>query len=376
MELRTYLRILAGKWRIILLAFLVTYGATLAFTFTQAPVYQGRATYIVKLNSAFGSDKDLASAVDILSRRTEIATTYTIVANSRMIKRAAADQLGLTAGQRGDVAVTSELVPGTNVLEINVQAHNPALARDFTNAVGAQTIAYVQDLYETYRLELLDPASASDIPVSPNKPLNLILGAVMGGMLGIGLAFLSAYLQAPLQSVSNFGVLDDETGVYNRRYFMLRLRQELSRAKRTQRPLSVALLNVDHGGAIAEALPHVRREALRRAAARLEQYVREEDVIAYFDQTVFAFVLPDLPGEAAKATIQELQALLAASPLELERSGVELQLHSTAGVADLENTSDEPEDLIAKAQRALNDAGAGAFGSVHLLTSETSVIAA
>ena len=99
-------------------------------------------------------------------------------------------------------------------------------------------------------------------------------------------------------------------------------------------------------------------------------------MIAYFDRTVFAFVLPDLPGEAAKATIQELQALLAASPLELERSGVELQLHSTAGVADLENTSDEPEDLIAKAQRALNDAGAGAFGSVHLLTSETSVVAA
>src|SRR5689334_4656764 len=112
MELRAYLGTLISKWWIVLITFMITYGATLAFTFMQKPVYEGHATYVVKLNSSLGNDKDLASAVDILRRRTEIATTYTLVANSGQIKKQAAEALGLSADQKADISVLSELVPG------------------------------------------------------------------------------------------------------------------------------------------------------------------------------------------------------------------------------------------------------------------------
>jgi uncharacterized protein involved in exopolysaccharide biosynthesis len=193
-----YLRILSRKWWIVLLTFLITYGATLAFTYTQAPTYHSRATFVVKLNASFSNDRDLASAVDVLSRRTEIATTYTIVANSRMIRRAAVTALSLSAPQRANVSVSSDLLPGTNVVEIVGESNDPILARDFTDAVGAQTVSYVGDLYETYRLEPLDTANLSEIPVAPNKPLNLTLGALLGLILGVSFALLAAYLQAPV----------------------------------------------------------------------------------------------------------------------------------------------------------------------------------
>jgi capsular polysaccharide biosynthesis protein len=200
MELRMYLRILSKKWWLVLTTFLVTYGATLAYTYYQQPMYRSRATFVVKLNSDFTNDRDLASAVDVLSRRTEIATTYTIVANSHMIRRAAATALGLSGHERNDVTVSSEIIPGTNVLEITADSSNPALARDFTDAIGTQTVAYVQDLYETYRLEPLDAASVPEAPVAPNRQLNLALGAIVGLILGCGLALLATYLQAPIST--------------------------------------------------------------------------------------------------------------------------------------------------------------------------------
>src|SRR6266487_5331241 len=144
MELRAYLHTLARRWWIVLLVFVITYAATLAFTFTQKPVYQATATFVMTLGPAFRNNKDSASTLDILSRRTEIATTYTTLAASRMIKKQAADELGLSEEQRSELAVTSLLEAGTNVIDISVQGPNPRLVRDFTNTVGAKMVDYVQ----------------------------------------------------------------------------------------------------------------------------------------------------------------------------------------------------------------------------------------
>src|SRR5262245_13313761 len=149
MELKAYLRVLIAKWRIVLLVFIITYAATLAFTFTRPSIYQAQATFVARLDNALSNDKNLASALDPLSRRTEIATTYSTVANSNLLKDMAADELKLTPEQRRDLKVSSQLVAGTNVLQIMVQSRDPALARDFTNMLGAKTMAYVRDLYQT-----------------------------------------------------------------------------------------------------------------------------------------------------------------------------------------------------------------------------------
>jgi len=240
MEFKTYLRILIHKWWIVIPTFLITLVASIIFTFTQTPIYQAGATFVVMPNSSFPDAKGFLSGLDVLSNRSEISATYAEVANSRQIKKLAADELGLSPEQRKSLSVASQLRAGTNVLEITIEGNDPALVRDFTNEVGAKTIAYVQELYETYELKPLDQAVLPAAALKPNKELNLALGAILGLALGVGLAFLSEYLKAPLENLANFAILDDETGTYNERYFVQRLREETSRAQRNHYPLSLA----------------------------------------------------------------------------------------------------------------------------------------
>lgn len=363
MELKAYLRILARKWWIILPTFLVTFTSTVVFTVTQAPVYEAKTTFVVTPNDKFES---FAYGLDLLSRRSEISSTYAEVASSNLIESLAADELGLSPEQRKSLSIEGRLLAGTNVLEIAAQGNDPVLVTDFANTVGAETVAYVEDLYETYNLRPLDQATQPTLPIEPDRKLNLALGGILGLALSVGLAILSEYLQAPLESVTNFGILDDETGVYNKRYFMQRLKQEMSRAKRNSYPMSLALINVDCIGVMDTAPSQIRSEALRRAAMFLKQFLRDEDVMARLGDTVFAVLLPDMPGERAKETMEWLQTRMAWTPFELEKSGIKLNLCGIAGVAAYQYNGTGQNELLAQATRALEEAETAGYGQVCL----------
>jgi len=369
MELRIYLRILLRKWWIILPAFLITFTSTIVFTFTQAPTYETIATFVVSPSSAFADVRSFTEGLDRLSRRTEISTTYAEVAASRLIRREAAEELNLSQDQRQSLSVASQLVAGTNVIKITVEGSDPVLVRDFANVVGARTMAYVQDLYDGYYMNPLDHASLPASPSRPNKKLNLALGAILGMALGGGLALLSEYLQTPLEGMMNFAVLDDETGAYNGRYFRQRLGEEISRAKRNKYPLSVALMNVDQLDVMGTSFsPQDRSQALRKVALFLKQYLREEDILARLDGTIFAFLLPDISGEEARAVMEKLQTRIAWTPLEMEESGAKLNLSGAAGVVAYQCNGTGQDEFLAEADRALQQAEAGGYGKVCLLS--------
>lgn len=209
MELRVYLRLLINKRWVVLSPFLVTLALTAVFTFAQAPVYRSAATFVVRPNISSENPRDQVSGLEVLSRLTEIPSTYVEVANSRLIKQRAAEKLGVSSEQATSLSVQSRLLAGTNVLSIAVFGKNPTVVRNFADAVGDETAAYVQQLYEAYELAPLDRATLPAAPVKPNKWLNLALGACLGLALGAGLAFLAEYLQAPLEPATVSG-LDEE----------------------------------------------------------------------------------------------------------------------------------------------------------------------
>jgi diguanylate cyclase (GGDEF)-like protein len=369
MELRIYLRVLLRKWWVLLPAFLITFTATIVFTFTQAPTYESTATFVVRPNASFGDLNSFASRLDMLSRRTEIATTYAEVAVSRLMKREAADALGLSEEQRWRLSVDSQLLAGTNLIKITVKGSDPVIVRDLANMVGAKTIVYVRELYETYDLKPLDEATLPASPVKPNKKLNLALGAILGLALGVGLAFFSEYLQVSPEAVTSFGIFDNETGAHNRRYLTQRLGEEMSRAKRNKYSLSLAVMNVDQLGVMGASFPRqARSEILRKVVVFLKQHLREEDVMARLDGTLFAFLLPDMPREKAKATMEELQTKLAWTPFEVEGSGLKLNLSSSTGLVDYCYNGTGREELLVLASRALEQAGAASNGQVYSIS--------
>jgi diguanylate cyclase (GGDEF)-like protein len=372
MELKIYLRILLRKWWIVLSAFLITFAATIVLTFTQAPTYRATATFVIAPGDSFENIGSIVGGLNVLSTRTEIASTYAEVAASWLIRREVAEELNLSWDQWKGLSVGSKLRGGTNVIEIAVEGSDPVLVRDFANAVGAKTMAYVQELYEIYELIPLDQAGLPASPVKPNKVLYLALGALFGLALGVGLAFLSEYLQAPLEGMTTLGILDDESGAYNQRYFRQRLGEEMIRARRNKYPLSLALLNVDQLKVMDTSFSSQdRSEVLRKVVVFLRQYLREEDVLARLDGTIFAFLLPDMPGEKAKAAIEKLQTRIAWTSLEIEKSGIKLNLSGAAGVAACQyNGSTGQDEFLARANRALQQAEAAGYGKVYLLSED------
>lgn len=210
MDYRNYLKILIGKWWLILLSVVVTLGVASYLTFSQKPVYQTSVTYIVRPNVADEDARELLSGLDVLSRREEIASTYAEVAISRLIKNSSAELLELSSEEKADLSVSSRLLAGTNVLEITVTGTNPSLMRDFANTVGDETVNYVQELYETYQLAHLDSADIPTTPIRPSRVVNLGLGFIFGLILGVGLAFLADYLQDGGLSTDSEQLLEED----------------------------------------------------------------------------------------------------------------------------------------------------------------------
>jgi len=371
MELKIYLRVLLKKWWMIVPIFLITFIATIVFTFTQALTYEATGTLVVAPAGSVGDVRGFANNLDILSARTQIAGTYAEVAASHSVKQAAAEALNLSPSQQKNLTVVSKLRAGTNVLEVTVEGNDPILVADFANQVGEKTMTYAQNLYEAYNITTLDQARPPIEPVKPNRKLNLALGALLGMALGVGSAFLSEYMQSPLESMINLGILDEDTGAYNSQYFSQRLGEEMSRAKRNKYPLSLALMNVDHPGVMRKSLsPQFRSEALRKVTVFLKQYLREEDVMARLEGTTFAFLLPDTPEGEAKVIMEKLQTRMAWTAFEMEKSGVKLNLSGAAGVVAFNCNGTNQVELLDKVSRALQQAQATGYGKVFTLSED------
>jgi len=182
------------RWWLFLGVFLITAAATLMLTMSQTPVYKTKVSYITKLNPEITDDRGITSALDILNRQDETVGTYSQIAMSEKIADLAAEQLSLTPTQQKGVTVDSRIIPGTRILEISVLGDDPQKVRNFATAVGDQTAKYVNSLYVTYQLELLDQADTPANPISPKLELNLILALILGLFIGAGALFFSAWL--------------------------------------------------------------------------------------------------------------------------------------------------------------------------------------
>jgi uncharacterized protein involved in exopolysaccharide biosynthesis len=187
------------RWWIFLLILLITVGATMLLTLRQTPIYRAKATYITRLSSEITDARTTSTVLDSLNRYEELQGTYSEIAMSQMIKRQAGKKLGI--GDLGDLSVSSRTLPGSRILEITVEGENPDLIRDFAKAVGDETMTYVNSLYPSYELTLLDAPNAPNRPISPNVPFNLILGLLLGAFLGSAALVLSSWLRGDLRNV-------------------------------------------------------------------------------------------------------------------------------------------------------------------------------
>jgi diguanylate cyclase (GGDEF)-like protein/PAS domain S-box-containing protein len=125
----------------------------------------------------------------------------------------------------------------------------------------------------------------------------------------ISLAVMSSDARARLATLAS---TDELTGLPNRRSFMRRLREEIERAGRHERPLSLVMIDVDHFKRINDTLGHGAGDrVLMGVAATLFRSVRDSETVARVGGEEFAWILPETDGSGAVAAGERVRASLA-----------------------------------------------------------------
>ncbi|RYF42182.1 MAG: diguanylate cyclase, partial [Cytophagaceae bacterium] len=107
---------------------------------------------------------------------------------------------------------------------------------------------------------------------------------------------------------------DTLTGVENRRALDERLTQEFARARRNNRPLTIALLDIDHFKKINDTFGHsVGDGALRHLTTVLRSQSRVGDYIARYGGEEFALLFPETELATAMDLCERLRVWVAAS---------------------------------------------------------------
>ena len=81
-------------------------------------------------------------------------------------------------------------------------------------------------------------------------------------------------------------------------------------------------------------------------------------------------LLPDLTRNEAQALAERLQARIAWTPFELERSGLKINLSSVVGVASLDSPDMDRDDLIEESTKALQRSEVRRYDQTYLATED------
>ncbi len=152
---------------------------------------------------------------------------------------------------------------------------------------------------------------------------------------------LAARLEETNAQLLEFSLRDPLTGLYNRRYVVEFLAAKRAFALRTQTPLSVVLLDIDHFKKINDTLGHaVGDEVLRGVAWHLLAGLRDSDLAARYGGEEFLLVLPQAGVTSGVQAAQRILEMVRTSSF----AGLPWSVTFSAGVAELQG--DESVELL------------------------------
>jgi diguanylate cyclase (GGDEF)-like protein len=170
-------------------------------------------------------------------------------------------------------------------------------------------------------------------------PLGLVL--ILGAWL---LNRTLGFWQRAEAEVRRLAAIDALTGIYNRRSWDEHLARELARSRRERRPLSVAMIDLDHFKRFNDRNGHPAGDRLlAEAATAWRSAIRTTDILARYGGEEFAAALPDCPIDQAVGIMDRL------------RTVVPMDQTFSAGVACWDG-AESGAALMARADRALYEA--------------------
>jgi diguanylate cyclase (GGDEF)-like protein/putative nucleotidyltransferase with HDIG domain len=148
--------------------------------------------------------------------------------------------------------------------------------------------------------------------------------------------------------------VDAKTGLFNARHFATVLADELARAARFERPLSLIMADLDLLRDINNTYGHLAGDAVLRGIAEVFRgELRHYDVPARFGGEEFCILLPETTPEQAFEIAERIRAAVAESAYEVETSSEPIRATVSIGVAGFPRDGVTANELIHQADLAV-----------------------
>lgn len=162
------------------------------------------------------------------------------------------------------------------------------------------------------------------------------------------------------RELEQLSLIDPLTGLYNYRYFIQRLDQEVHRLERYPKPLSLLRLDVDNFRSYNDAYGHDEGDELLREIGRiLQDKSRKTDVVCRYAGDEFAVILPETGPAGALRIAEDIRDAVAGMK-------VPTPVCVTTGIAAYDKGRDR-RDLIVRADEALAQAKKDCRGDIYSL---------
>lgn len=164
-------------------------------------------------------------------------------------------------------------------------------------------------------------------------------------------------LESANEELERKNVLDELTGLHNRRFYDQKIQAEYRRSRRNLTPLSLVIIDIDHFKAVNDTHGHLAgdqclvwlsqfiKQSLKRSADKAFRYGGEE----------FCLILPDTEPEGALGLAEQLRKSIAAQAFNYQ--DIEIPLTICCGISTYQQEQNiMPEQIFSGADKALYQA--------------------
>jgi diguanylate cyclase (GGDEF)-like protein len=160
---------------------------------------------------------------------------------------------------------------------------------------------------------------------------------------------LQKELVATNRRLEELAVTDGLTGLHNHRYFQDELSKAFEQSVRYQRPLSLALIDIDFFKKVNDSYGHaIGDDVLKAVAESFSHSIRNTDLAARYGGEEFAILMPETALEDALVLAEKIRRLVESAHVATKVG--EIKVTVSAGV------SSAPSDRVQNGRQLVEDA--------------------
>jgi two-component system, cell cycle response regulator len=164
---------------------------------------------------------------------------------------------------------------------------------------------------------------------------------------------LSLALVSRSQRLLQLATEDHLTGLFNRGYVEERFAIELSRARRYQQQLTIAVIDADRFKYLNDAHGHAAGDmVLKKIGSILRESFRQSDTVGRYGGEEFVVILPEMDQEIGRQKLEALRQRIAHTRISIAR-GEQVQITISVGLASYPQDGDEALHLFALADNRM-----------------------